>query len=64
MQRFAEIRAGKVVVVFGWALAGLAPAFDPEVGEVIEVTGLEPEPGPGWVFADGAFAPPPEPEEG
>lgn len=64
MKRFAEVRGGQVAVVFDWPVPTVPPAFDPEVAQAVEVTGLEPEPGPGWAFADGVFTPPPGPEEG
>jgi hypothetical protein len=65
MRRFAEYdpQSGIIRCVFDWPLDGVDPQYDPEVAQAVEVTDLDPEPGHGWTYAEGAFTPPePEPE--
>lgn len=59
MQRWAEVRGGQVAVVFSWDQV-MPPAFDPSVALAVEVTGKDPEPGPGWTWDGETFTPPAE----
>lgn len=52
-KRFAIINAGTV--------ENIAIADDPMTDAWIDLTGLDPQPGPGWSYADGIFAAPPAP---
>lgn len=64
MRRFAEIdpATGALRCVFDWPdeIEG-DPEYQPSVAEAVEVTGVDPEPGPGWVYVEGAWVAPPEP---
>jgi hypothetical protein len=53
----------KFAIVKGEIVDGIALADAPMStdGTWIDLDGIEPQPGPGWTYSDGAFSPPPVP---
>jgi len=51
LSHYAVVQGGKVVNVVTWNGTSL---FEPE-GDLIKITGLTPEPGIDWDYADGEF---------
>ena len=53
-KRFAILNAASIVENVALADDALDPAW-------IDLTNLDPQPGPGWSYSEGSFAPPPAP---
>lgn len=60
MKTWALIENNVVVNVIVWD--GESEWTPPDGQALVDLTGIDPEPGPGWLYENGAFSPPPLPD--